>query len=539
MALDTIMNIADAFNENEQLKPLMDLINQIMEMDDNSLNEQSVGIILGSINGAFTPAITDTAVKSMIQQFEEQGTTRRELITGAETFKQGIQDLIDLGEVTIDNIEGVEITGTMSMLLKVNIKGETKSIIIPEDAVISEKVMDVIKEKFKEASMDQWVMYEGANLFPEEYHIDSFMDYLKGDKSEKSKNDLIEDMIKEAKNSSAKYKKEIKDINENTKLNAQERATRIEERAAELSPLVKSGILTAEEFAKLVEKIEIKKDGTVEIKKVNDNLIEDAREKISKEIDIIDQIYDIIKNPSRKITDKISDMIKNLNKSPEEKERINTSVKRFNNTQEMYELNPKLILKQFSLKANAMVQNPLWRVIKDSIHINEIAGKKIRLSIIDDIGVHDILEDVGLLNILTDKTGISRNELIKMLEGKDAIDTKLNEKDGKDGKTQLEKSEKEFTLQKKVFELKEYGVKNTNGKEYTLELNRDSFLKIDQLCNIQKSMNIVGRGFYKYYDNEELTDDFDLNSLEIKDDEIEKEVELKEKTLKWLSKEHF
>lgn len=95
MALDTIMNIADAFNENEQLKPLMDLINQIMEMDDSSLNEQSVGMILGSINGAFTPAITDTAVKSMIQQFEEQGTTRHELITGAETFKQGIQDLID------------------------------------------------------------------------------------------------------------------------------------------------------------------------------------------------------------------------------------------------------------------------------------------------------------------------------------------------------------------------------------------------------------------------------------------------------------
>lgn len=78
-----------------------------------------------------------------------------------------------------------------------------------------------------------------------------------------------------------------------------------------------------------------------------------------------------------------------------------------------------------------------------------------------------------------------------------------------------------------------------NGKEYTLELNRDSFLKIDQLCNIQKSMNIVGRGFYKYYDNEELTDDFDLKSLEIKDDEIDKEVELKEKTLKMVVERAF
>ena len=30
-----------------------------------------------------------------------------------------------------------------------------------------------------------------------------------------------------------------------------------------------------------------------------------------------------------------------------------------------------------------------------------------------------------------------------------------------------------------------------NGKEYTLELNRDSFIKIDRLCNVEKSMEII------------------------------------------------
>jgi len=32
-----------------------------------------------------------------------------------------------------------------------------------------------------------------------------------------------------------------------------------------------------------------------------------------------------------------------------------------------------------------------------------------------------------------------------------------------------------------------------NGKEYTLELNRDSFLQIDKICNVKNSMEIIVR----------------------------------------------
>ncbi|MBR5303443.1 MAG: hypothetical protein IKU37_01285 [Candidatus Gastranaerophilales bacterium] len=70
-----------------------------------------------------------------------------------------------------------------------------------------------------------------------------------------------------------------------------------------------------------------------------------------------------------------------------------------------------------------------------------------------------------------------------------------------------------------------------NGQEYTLELNRDSFIQIDRLCNIQKSMDIVQRGLYEYMDEEELDDNFDINSLSIDEEKMEQEVELKEKTL--------
>ena len=78
-----------------------------------------------------------------------------------------------------------------------------------------------------------------------------------------------------------------------------------------------------------------------------------------------------------------------------------------------------------------------------------------------------------------------------------------------------------------------------NGVEYTLELNRESFIQIDKLCNIQKSMNIVQRGLYNYYDEEEITDDFDLNTLSVNEDELENEVKLKEKTLEKIIERAF
>ena len=71
-----------------------------------------------------------------------------------------------------------------------------------------------------------------------------------------------------------------------------------------------------------------------------------------------------------------------------------------------------------------------------------------------------------------------------------------------------------------------------NGQEYTLELNRDSYIQIDKLCNISKSLEIINRDFYKYIDEEEISDDFDpTKMLDITDENIQKEVELKEKTL--------
>lgn len=70
-----------------------------------------------------------------------------------------------------------------------------------------------------------------------------------------------------------------------------------------------------------------------------------------------------------------------------------------------------------------------------------------------------------------------------------------------------------------------------NGKEYTLELNRDSFLQIDKLCNIEKSMEIVRKDLYEYMDDKELDDNFSLEDVFISEESLEKEIELKKNTL--------
>lgn len=68
-----------------------------------------------------------------------------------------------------------------------------------------------------------------------------------------------------------------------------------------------------------------------------------------------------------------------------------------------------------------------------------------------------------------------------------------------------------------------------NDKEYTLELNRESFLQIDKICNVQNAFKIINRGLYEYVDD--IDDNYNPLEDTPTDDEIEKEIELKEKQL--------
>ena len=68
-----------------------------------------------------------------------------------------------------------------------------------------------------------------------------------------------------------------------------------------------------------------------------------------------------------------------------------------------------------------------------------------------------------------------------------------------------------------------------NGVEYTLELNRDSFLQIDKICNIQKSMEVIQQGLYDYV--EDIDDNYNPFENMPSDEDLEKEVKKKDDTL--------
>jgi len=95
MAIDDFMNTMDALSQNEDLKILTDFIEQIMALDDSKLNEQTVEMITGSINGAFTPALKNSAIEGTIKEFEEQGLTRTAAQGTLNTFRDELNSLIE------------------------------------------------------------------------------------------------------------------------------------------------------------------------------------------------------------------------------------------------------------------------------------------------------------------------------------------------------------------------------------------------------------------------------------------------------------
>jgi hypothetical protein len=76
-----------------------------------------------------------------------------------------------------------------------------------------------------------------------------------------------------------------------------------------------------------------------------------------------------------------------------------------------------------------------------------------------------------------------------------------------------------------------------NGKEYTLELNRDSFIQIDKICNVKKSMEIIQQDLYDYID--EIDDNFNPELLLVNDEDIDKRVQEKEETLRKIVERSF
>lgn len=90
-----IMDFADALSADKDTQGLATLIESIMQLDDSTINSQSVEMICGAINGAFTNNVRESARQAMIEQFKEQNMTSQQVRAQANSFKQEILSLID------------------------------------------------------------------------------------------------------------------------------------------------------------------------------------------------------------------------------------------------------------------------------------------------------------------------------------------------------------------------------------------------------------------------------------------------------------
>ncbi len=89
------MNIADGLADNESARPLLDIIEQIMALPEDSLNDTSVDVISGMMRGALTPKIKEESIKNVIQGFEDENLSRSQAAEIVAQSKQALKDAID------------------------------------------------------------------------------------------------------------------------------------------------------------------------------------------------------------------------------------------------------------------------------------------------------------------------------------------------------------------------------------------------------------------------------------------------------------
>lgn len=90
-----LKNITSGFTMNEEAQPLIDVIEQIMSIPEDSLNETTIEVMAGMIKGALTPRIKEESINSVLQGFENKNLTRAQAEALVIKSKNEITKAID------------------------------------------------------------------------------------------------------------------------------------------------------------------------------------------------------------------------------------------------------------------------------------------------------------------------------------------------------------------------------------------------------------------------------------------------------------
>ena len=120
----SIEELNDIIENNDAAKPLMDIIQQIMELPDESLNETTIASFEGAVNGAFTPAVREQAIKQMLDSMEESGVTRKEVAEQNAEMIASFNSLIE--ELTPSDNKRRLIKSVFQILFDIALEAEDK-----------------------------------------------------------------------------------------------------------------------------------------------------------------------------------------------------------------------------------------------------------------------------------------------------------------------------------------------------------------------------------------------------------------------------
>ena len=92
---NNVLNFSDLLSSDQGLQPLASLLDSIMSLPDDTLNEDSVDVLIGMINGTFTEKVREEAVSAVLQNFRDEGYNKREVNDIVDTLRKEFTILID------------------------------------------------------------------------------------------------------------------------------------------------------------------------------------------------------------------------------------------------------------------------------------------------------------------------------------------------------------------------------------------------------------------------------------------------------------
>lgn len=93
--INNAMNFADLLSSEESLKPLSSLLDSIMNLPDESLNENAVDVLKGMIGGTFTSKVKEEAIEAVVKSFREEGYSKPEVSSIVDALDKEFAVLID------------------------------------------------------------------------------------------------------------------------------------------------------------------------------------------------------------------------------------------------------------------------------------------------------------------------------------------------------------------------------------------------------------------------------------------------------------